>query len=166
MLYISQLRVLLSFDVYPALVRAEIMIVILAPLGLHVLDRLRQRSQVLILVIPSGVLVVLILHTEIVRDDYDPVIQKLLKNKVRVLFDIRHIIKLGFQALLIEPAYPSGNPLEEELRIKLPYVSRHGAGSESQPQVAENLGDPFKLHVDDVLILYLHFVILALIDHL
>lgn len=122
----------LSFDIYTALVRPEIVIVIFPPLVFHIFHCLIQCPEVLILVIAPGVLIVLILHTKIIRYDNDPVLEKLLQNKIGVLFDVGHIIEPAFQVFFIEPAYSPGDSFEKKLGVKFPDVAGHGARSKSQ----------------------------------
>ena len=56
--------------------RVAQMIVIFPPLVFHIFHCLIQRPEVLILVIAPGVLIVLILHTEIIRYNNDSVLEK------------------------------------------------------------------------------------------
>ena len=110
------------------------MVVIFPPLLLHVRHRLIQCPGCFPHVVSSSVLVVLILHTEIVRYDDYAVAQQFLENKIRVLFYVGHVIEPAFQALLIEPADSSGNAFEQELRIELPDIACHGTGCEGGAQ--------------------------------
>ena len=47
----------------------------------------------------------------------DSVLEKLLQNKIGVLFDIGHIIEPAFQVLFIEPAYSSSDSFERQWNI-------------------------------------------------